>query len=205
MIKNVVLDFGHGGIDKDGNYTTAPKKMYKFDDGTVAYEGVLNRQIGEQILNCLKDHDELNVVCTVDADDPTDLSLAQRVKIANLLDAKSTIFVSVHCNASPSHNAGGFEIFTTEGVTASDDLASDIRKSARHALHKANMKDRGLKEANFYVLRKTKCTAVLIECGFFDFRPDFDKLNDPLFQGDLGSFIYTGMINYINGKNKQQE
>jgi N-acetylmuramoyl-L-alanine amidase len=201
VIKNVVLDFGHGGIDEDGNYTTAPKKMHTYDDGTVAHEGVLNRQIGEQIYNCLKEHPNLNVVLTVGVDESTDLSLKKRVEIANELDPKSTIFVSVHCNASPSHNAGGFEIFTSVGETESDKLAGEVRAMARLAVHRAGMRDRGLKESNFFVLRNTNCTAILIECGFFDFKPDFVKLKDPRFQGDLGSMIYTGIINYINGKN----
>lgn len=203
MIKNVVLDIGHGGIDENGNYTTAPKKMYTFSDGVVAYEGVLNRQIGKYIKDCLKEYEDINVLCTPCPCSPIDLSLKERVKRANALDPKSTIFVSVHCNASALHNAGGFEIFTSVGKTESDKLASSVRKSARFALHKANIRDRGLKESNFYVLRKTKCTAILIECGFFDFRHEFDKLNNPVFQGDLGSFIATGIINYINEQNKQ--
>ena len=62
MITNVVLDFGHGGIDKDGNYTTAPKKMHTYDNGEVAYEGVLNRQIGKYIKDCLKEHDDIEAV-----------------------------------------------------------------------------------------------------------------------------------------------
>lgn len=204
MIKNVILDFGHGGVDKDGNYTTAPKKMHTYEDGTVAYEGVLNRAIGNEIYKCLKEHEELNIVripsCLCNT---KDIPLKERVATANNLDPKSTIFVSVHCNASQSHNAGGFEIFTSVGETKSDKLASEVRECARIALHKVNIRDRGLKEANFYVLRKTKCTAILIECGFFDFRPEFDKLNNPVFQGDLGSFIYTGILNYINEQNKQ--
>ena len=210
MITNVVLDFGHGGIDNDGNYTTAPAKMHKFDDGTIAYEGVLNRQIGGHIYTCLRSHPELNVVCTVKEDDPQDLSLSKRVELTNSFDPKSTIFVSVHCNASESHRATGFEIYTTKGVTDSDSLAENIATSAEVALKKVDMRLRydlsdgdKDKEVDFYVLRKTRCAAVLIECGFFDFRPDFDELSNPLFQGDLGSFIYTGIINYINAKNKQ--
>ena len=204
MIKTVVLDYGHGGIDDSGQYTTAPAKMHLFEDNEVAYEGVLNRQIGAYIRKCLEE-DGINVICTVDEDDPTDLSLHSRVKIANALDPKSTIFVSVHCNASRSHKAGGFEIFTGVGETESDTLARDVMDMASLAIERAEMKNRGLKEANFYVLRKTNCTAILIECGFFDFKPDFVKLKDPHFQGDLGSMIYTGIINYINGKDKQQE
>jgi len=203
MIKNVVLDFGHGGIDEDGNYTTAPKKMHTFDDGKIAYEGVLNRAIGNEIYKCLIEHEELNVVRIPCSCTSTDLPLNERVAEANRFDPKRTIFVSIHCNASVGHNAGGFEIWTSEGNTQSDKLASAVRSTARYALHKVNMRDRGLKESNFYVLRKTKCTAILIECGFFDFRPEFDKLDNPTFQGDLGSFIATGIINYINEQNKQ--
>jgi N-acetylmuramoyl-L-alanine amidase len=210
MIKNVVLDFGHGGIDENGNYTTSPNKMHTFPDGEVAYEGVLNRQIGGHIYTCLRAHPELNVICTVKEDDPTDLPLAERVAIANALDPESTIFVSVHCNASPNHNASGFEIFTTKGVTNSDRLALEIGQSITFSLARFDLKfrkdlsDGDLdKEADFYVLRKTKCPAVLLECGFFDFRPDFELLKDPLFQGDLASFIYTGILNYIHGENKQ--
>ena len=204
MIKNVVLDYGHGGIDEDGNYTTAPNKMHTFEDGTVVCEGVINRQIGQQIADCLRDYKEINVIETVDHDDPLDPSLRDRVGVANDFPPESTIFVSVHCNASSNHNAGGFEIWTSMGNTASDELAKEVQSSCKHVLKNWELKDRGLKESNFYVLRKTACTAILIECGFFDFREDFDKLKDTLFQGDLGSFIATGILNYINGKNKQQ-
>lgn len=209
MIRNVILDFGHGGIDSNGNYTTSPNKMHTFADGVTAYEGVLNRQIGGHVYTCLRAHPELNVVCTVKEDDPRDLSLSWRVRVANSFPPESTIFVSIHCNASPNHNASGFEIFTTKGVTKSDELATTIGEAVQHSLDKFDLRfrkdfsDGDLdKEADFYVLRKTKCPAVLLECGFFDFRPDYELLKDPLFQGDLGSFIYTGIISYINGKNK---
>lgn len=205
MIKNVILDFGHGGIDSNGKYTTAPKKMHKFSDGTIAYEGVLNRQIGGHVYTCLRSHAELKVVTTVREDDPRDISLSHRVRVANSFNPSETIFISIHCNASQGHNASGFELFTTKGVTKSDSLAESVAESAEIALEKVELRLRydfsdgdKDKEADFYVLRKTKCPAILIECGFFDFRKDFDKLNDPIFQGDLGSYIYSGIMNYIN-------
>lgn len=204
MIKNVVLDFGHGGIDDSGTYTTAPNKMHTFDDGTIAYEGVLNRQIGYQIYRCLIDHDDINTICTVMHDDPTDLPLANRVAIANQYDPKQTIFASIHCNASPKHNASGFEIFTTVGDTRSDALASHIGVMLSPFIDMHNLKlrvdrsDGDLdKESNFYVLRNTRCPAVLIECGFFDNKHDYSLLSDPTFQGEMGSWIYTGILNYL--------
>lgn len=206
MIKNVILDYGHGGIDSNGKYTTFPAKMHTFDDGVVAYEGVLNREIGNQIKNCVQAFaPELNIVETVPYNDPTDVSLSKRVELTNKFPPESTIFVSIHCNASNNHNASGFEIFSSLGETGSDELAENISDMVSFALNNQDIKDRGVKEANFYVLRETKCIAVLIECGFFDFREEFDKLKDPIVQGDLASFIATGIVNYIDGKNKQQE
>ena len=61
-MKNIILDFGHGGIDQNGTYTTAPAKMFTFSNGEIAYEGVLNRQIGGLVEIYLKSHLDLNVV-----------------------------------------------------------------------------------------------------------------------------------------------
>ncbi len=206
MIKNIVLDFGHGGLDEDGNYTTAPNKMFKFPNGEVAYEGALNRAIGGHVYTCLRSHSEFNVVCTVKEDDPRDLSLGWRVRVANRYDPNETIFISIHCNASPNHNASGFEIFTTKGVTKSDRLAENIASAVGHVYENVGLRLRydfsdgdKDKEADFYVLRKTKCPAVLCEMLFFDNWDDYKYLKDPLFQANLGTFVYTGILNYING------
>ena len=202
---NIILDFGHGGIDKYGNYTTAPNKMYKHNNGEVAYEGVLNRQIGGHVYTCLRGHSDLNVKCTVKEDDARDIALSHRVRVANAYPSTNTLFISIHCNASASHNASGFELFTTVGKTKSDDLAQDIANAVEHLYTDNDIRLRydlsdgdKDKEVDFYVLRKTKCPAVLLECGFFDNIKDFNLLKDPKFQADLGSFIYTGIINYIN-------
>lgn len=185
----VVLDFGHGGL-KDGVYTTAPRKMFDFGD-VVAYEGVINRQIGRKIAECLP-----NVVLTVENEE--DIPLKERVRIGN--QYKDSVFVSIHCNASPKHNAGGFEIYTTHKRTKSDLLALEIHNAVKPTLEQYGLKNRGIKEANFYVLRNTVMPAVLIECAFFDYRPDFDVLTNEAFQNDFASFVATGILNYFNAQ-----
>jgi len=208
MIKNIVLDFGHGGIDKNGNYTTAPDKMFRFPNGEVAYEGFLNRQIGGLVEIFLKsNHPDFNVVTTVKASDPRDLSLGYRVRVANQFRSSETIFISIHCNASPNHNASGFEIFTTKGVTKSDDLATAIGESIKVFYDKLKLnlrfdfhRDGDLdKEYDYYVLRKTRCPAVLLECLFFDFYDDFELLKNAEFQKELAWRIYVGIMEYIRG------
>lgn len=208
MYKNVVLDFGHGGIDSNGKYTTAPGKMFKFPDGEVAYEGVLNRQIGGLVYTHLRNHRDLNVVCTVKEDDPRDLSLSYRVRVANQLPTKETLFVSIHCNAGGGKGTG-FEIFTSKGKTKSDELAEKIADSVEDLYEEVGLnlrydfsdgdKD---KEVDFYVLRKTKGVAVLLECGFFDNPKDFELLKDSEFQCKLAMRIYKGILNFIQNKNE---
>jgi len=202
MIKNIILDAGHGGIDSKGNYTTAPSKMFKFPDGEVAYEGVLNRQITGHIYTFLRNHKELNIVCTVNQDDPTDVSLADRVKIANKFKSSETIFISIHCNAG---GGTGFELYTTKGVTKSDILAEKIATQAEAIYKDVNLKLRydlsdgdKDKEEDFYVLRKTNCPAVLLECGFFDSAVDFALLKDSKFQAKLAYRIYLGILGFID-------
>lgn len=200
----IIIDPGHGGIDPTGRYTTAPNKMHVYANGEVAYEGVLNRQIARFVGTYLQANPNFKVVYTVNPDDYRDLSLGYRVRVANTYNSKNSIFVSVHCNASANHMGQGFELFTTRGITNSDKLAEEIANEIEPFYQNVGMKLRWDfsdgdkdKEVDFYVLRKTKCPAVLLECGFFDNRVDFDKLKDPYFQGKLGKKIYNGIKNYL--------
>lgn len=204
-MKNIILDFGHGGIDDNGQYTTAPSKMFQFSNGETAYEGVLNRQIGGLLEIYLKSHPEFNVVTTVKANDSRDLSLSYRVGVANKYAAKDSIFISIHSNASASHNASGFSIITTKGITQSDKLATSIGETVKEYYSKIDLKlrfgfysDGDLdKEMDFYVLRKTKCPAVLLECLFFDYLEDYLLLKNPEFQKELAWRVYKGIVNYL--------
>ncbi|MCA9750210.1 MAG: N-acetylmuramoyl-L-alanine amidase [Romboutsia sp.] len=204
MVKNIVLDFGHGGIDNNGHYTTAPAKMFKFPSGEIAYEGVINRQIGGILYHLLQsNHPELNIEYTVKPDDPRDVSLGYRVRVANKYPASNTIFVSIHSNAGGGKGRG-FEIFTTRGITKSDKLAEDIANEVEKLYKNVGLKLRydfsdgdKDKEADFYVIRKTNCPATLLECLFFDNVEDYSFLKNPKFQQELAFAIYNGIINYV--------
>lgn len=204
MIKNIILDFGHGGLDKDGNYTTNGK-FHMFNKNEIAYEGVLNRQIGGVLHAYLRSMEpNINIVTTVASDDSRDLSLGYRVKVANQYPAKETIFISIHSNAFNT-KAKGFEIFTSKGVTKSDSLAESIANEIEPFYKELKLKLRydfkdgdKDKERDFYVLRKTKCPAVLIECLFFDNYEEFKLLRDPEFQKELAWRIFLGIKNHLN-------
>lgn len=205
--KRIVLDFGHGGLDRNGKYTTDPKigKLHKFPNGDIAYEGVINRWLGEAIVKELRlQIPDLERVFTVHYTDSADVPLDKRVAKANSYDASETFFVSIHCNAANS-KARGFEIYTTKGQTDSDILAECIANEVE-VLYKSlglNLRfdksdgDKD-KESDFYVLRKTKCPAVLLETLFFDNAEDFKVLRNPKFQEDYAKAVVKGIKTFIN-------
>lgn len=209
MIKNIILDFGHGGLDANGVYTT-PGKRHTFSNGETVYEGVINRRIGGMVRSFLRmlDH-QYNIVTTVDENDSRDIALSQRVRVANQFPAAETIFVSIHNNAFNSV-ARGFEIYTTRGVTKSDALAESIANAVEPYYKSKNLslrfdttdgdKD---KEAEFYVLSKTNCPSVLIECLFFDNAEDAALLKDPVFMKELSWRIFEGIRNYLNANSSK--
>ena len=137
---------------------------------------------------------------------PQQAELTRRVRYVNQLCAhrhtERCIYVSIHVDAASSgewKNAGGWTAYTSPGRTRSDILATYLYEAAEKHLagYAAKMeegKKKGLygsnqkpfrkdtsdgdpdKEANFYVLVRTKCAAVLTENLFQDNKADVDFL-----------------------------
>ena len=64
--------------------------------------------------------------------------------------------------------------------------------------------DRGVKEANFEVLRETDCPAALIECGFISNPIDRAMLADPAEQRRIGAAMAEGVGDYIAALKQHQ-
>lgn len=166
-----ILDAGHGGI-VDGQYATVGKRSPIWNDGTQYFEGVGNRNIVNKLIHKLKTN---NIDC-IDLLDGTqdDLSLQARVYRANkeYYSNKNCILISTHSNGFHKESANGYSIYTSIGETKSDLIATEFYKNMelyfpshkkRTDYHTDNDID---KEANFYILKKTNCPAILIE-NFF--------------------------------------
>ena len=106
----------------------------------------------------------------------TYISLKKRAEIANSNNAK--FFLSIHCNAALDTKAKGIEIWHYNHLDISKKLAGlFIRR-----LSLWSSKNRGIKKKGFYVLKHTKCPAILIEVGFLSNPLDREKLIDPFYQ-----------------------
>ena len=176
----VILDAGHGGVI-GGAYQTPGKRSPAWAQG-VLYEGMFNRWVVNRLIERL---DRAGLPYAHVSPELTDTLLAERVRRANALAAQhpGSFLLSVHANAG---GGTGFEVFTSQGQTESDPIAEIVIEHLvafcpGHKL-RADMADGDRdREADFYVLRETRCPAVLVEVAFMDSQADYDKLWDEAF------------------------
>lgn len=174
-----IIDAGHGGLI-GGTYVT-PGKQYRFTDGTVIYEGVINRAIGRQLADMLKAAGIPYLQTTLETE--ADIGLMERVNTANNLFQASTscYLLSIHSNAASNSSEGagnkasGFEVYTSIGLTKSDELANIASKWYKRLFPEFSFRESKTeggeyknKEAAFLVLTKTRCPAFLVENLFYD-------------------------------------
>lgn len=211
----VFLDPGHGGRSPfTGAYTTSPAKQYQHSgtgedfhcDGWF-YEGVSNRDICFRIEKKLA---ALGIPTMVVAHTYEDTPLRTRVDRANRLAEAydRTAYVSIHSNASPSHRARGYEIYTGRGQTDADALAEEIYvctvlefgAEIKYRTDQLGDHDHD-KEKDYYVLRNTTMPAVLVEYLFFDNLADAKLLANPVVQDRFANATAAGIVRFLSEKN----
>lgn len=131
----ICLDLGHGGKDSGAK-------------GKYLLEKTINLLAGNNLAFwlCKYGHD---VKMTRHGDE--DVSLHDRVKLAN--DWKAELFISLHCNANENPKYNGIEVYSFPGAEASKTWALRFQNALVSAFPDRN--DRKAKEANFQVLRDT--------------------------------------------------
>lgn len=95
------------------------------------------------------------------------VTLEERAAFANDIDAD--YFVSIHFNAAESRKAKGVEVFyydDKENERRAEESRELAAKVLEHIIAFTGRKSRGVKTANFRVIRKTSMPAILIEGGF---------------------------------------
>ena len=118
-------------------------------------------------------------------------SLAYRYNSAN--DWNADIFVSIHCNAANT-KAYGCETYYCTGSTQGRALAECVQPNMAAETERYN---RGVKSANFAVIKHTNMPAILVETAFIDNYDDnrFLASDDGKYKCAVG--IYKGICNYF--------
>lgn len=148
---NVVIDAGHGGHDHGMTVDHFTEKE-------------IVASIAEKIK---KNNSNKNVVIHLTRTEDNFISLQERAKLINEL--QPDLVLSLHVNGNKSTEASGIEIYISP-------QSSKYENSKLIANH--NFKSRGVKDANFMLLRETAYPSITVELGFLSNENDRQYLTN---------------------------
>lgn len=169
----VVIDAGHGGHDRGG----IPQNL--IPEKNVALDVAL--RVARRLQNA-----GIRTVLTRNND--VFITLAQRVAVANA--QRRALFLSIHFNSALRPGARGIETYHNRS-SAAIQLATMIQ---RNCMRTTTGENRGVKSANYYVLRKNRLPAVLVECGFLTNRQDATMASSREYRESLAAQIANAII-----------
>jgi len=184
--KRIVIDVGHGGKDT----------------GAIGTNGIKEKEV---VLNIAKEIVRLNKTVLENRFDiyltryiDRFIPLSDRSRLA--ISLKTDLFVSLHCNASKNISKG-IEVYVhnSELIQVKESIMLGL-SVLNESTQKLQLKKRGIKFANFQVLRETVvfCPAVLIETGFVTNADEADYFLEASNLKAMALAIILGINNYLN-------
>jgi len=179
--KRIVIDVGHGGKDS----------------GAVGINGIQEKDVVMSIANEISRLNNnlekpLDIYLTRYSD--TLISLSDRTKLAKAL--KADLFMSLHCNHSDNPNARGIEVYVANATSQYSDDSIWLAFQLQDELNrKLGFESRGVKFANFQVLRETvnSCPSILVELGFLSNKDESNYLTN-LKQNKMLAFLIINSL-----------
>jgi N-acetylmuramoyl-L-alanine amidase len=172
----VMIDPGHGGRDP----------------GAIGIGGLRESDVVLPIskrIAAILEQNGIQVVLTRDSD--YFVSLQERVNLA--ARANADLFVSIHANAiSMSRpDVNGLETYYYD---SGQSLARSIHNSV---LQNVTIRDRQVRRARFYVLRRNTMPSVLVEVGFVTGAEDAARLRTTAYQNQMADAIARGILQHL--------
>lgn len=192
--KKILIDAGHGGTD--------PGKVSS--DKTL--EKDVNLEIAKELGNYLKKQG-MEVYYTRQTDcglygknskNKKAEDMYKRCQIAE--NVQPDLMISIHQNSYTDSGVCGAQVFYYETSEKSKRLGEAIQEGliecadpANHRKVKANK--------SYYILKKTVCPTVIVECGFLSNEAECQKLKTPTYQKKLIKGMYRGILRYLQEEN----
>lgn len=183
----IVLDAGHGGSDT----------------GAVGPSGVTEASVTlavTQDLQRILEASGARTAMTRDTDvdvygpNATDgQELQARVDVGERMPG-AEVFLSIHCNAFSNADANGLETYYCAGSARGARLATLLNEELARA---GGRRNRGVKTANFYVMRHSSMPASLVELAFVTNPAEEALLSDPDYQQQLAMALAIGLSRYF--------
>lgn len=182
MVFKIAIDAGHG------NHTAGKRTP----DGAMR-EFWFNNPVAQMVGKFLRErYVGVSVLHPYDTTGAKDTPLINRTNTANQWGADA--FVSVHANAFGGggwNTAGGIETFIyTNPSSMSRVFASNVNDQL---VKWSGLVNRGVKTANFAVVRDTRCPSILVECGFMSNKEEAALLMSAAYRAKCAEAIAAGI------------
>jgi len=171
--QTVIIDPGHGGHDKGGQWGRVYEKHLALDT-SIRLESHLKQMGFKTVLTRRSDYF---------------VSLPGRVAIANKY--RNAINVSIHYNYTWKQQVSGIETFYNS--QQSYKLAQHVH---RGMLNRVKVVDRGVKFARYYVIRNCKIPSILVEGGFVSNSSERSRMKTAWFRDGLARGVADGIIRF---------
>lgn len=167
----VVIDAGHGGHDEG-----------------MTIDGFSEKEIVVSIAQKIKkNNSDKNVVIHLTRTDDQFISLQDRTNFINNL--KPDLVLSLHVNGNKNSEASGVELY----IFPKDETYENSKKIAQDLntrfVNNNNLKSRGVKDANFKILKDTNYPSITVELGFLSNTNDRAYLTDDEQQEKIAASI----------------
>lgn len=204
----IILDNGHG-VDTAGKRSPDGKfREYLYARTVVKRLKPAFENIGYDVHILVPEDKDISL--------PTRVARADSVYLQNKNKYDRILLLSIHCNAGPGDgwsNARGWAAYTSIGKTESDKICARLYDAANISLESyiRNFKspDKNQRpirsttdeskghEANFTIIKKTKCPAVLTENLFQNNKEDVAFLSSEEGINAIVSLHVTGVMAYV--------
>lgn len=192
----VLIDNGHGW---DTNGKRSPDGQF--------LEWCFAREIATSVVMKLLG---FGVNATLLVPEHYDVSLAERVRRVNEIyepGHENAMLVSIHANAAGNGEkwmtGRGWECYTSPGNTMSDAIAEEFYNQAKMIFQNQKIREDYTdgdadKEASFYILKQTKCPAILTENFFYDNKQDLDYMMSVKGKMDIVNVHVRAIVEFLN-------
>ncbi len=187
----IAIDNGHGK-------NTAGKRTPVFPStNTFVHEWEFNYPTAKK-LGQLLEYNGFRIIYTSDTE--KDTPLKTRTDRAN--EANADLLISIHYNAFQSvwGTHGGIETYHYPSSNNGKKLAELVQEEL---IRETRLRNRGVKSANFQILRETKMPSILCECGFMDNLEEAQLMLDEEYQWKCARAMAKGICKYFNVEYKE--
>ncbi|WP_411826248.1 N-acetylmuramoyl-L-alanine amidase family protein [Luteolibacter sp. AS25] len=171
--RTVIIDPGHGGHDKGGQWGRVYEKHLALDT-SIRLESHLKKMGYNTVLTRRSDYF---------------VSLPGRMTIANKYS--KAIYISIHYNYTWKKEVSGIETFYHGSQSKA--LANDVH---RGVMNRVKVVDRGVKYARYYVIRNCNLPSVLVEGGFVSNTNERSRMKTAWFRDAIARGIADGVQNF---------